>query len=780
MFPKERLWEVKEYSQEKASFWAAELGISPLITGILLERGMDSLEAMKEFLYGSAHPFHNPFLMKDMARAVERIKAALKNQEQITVYGDYDVDGITASSLLYVFLEGLGARVNTYIPQRKSEGYGLNDDAIRHIYDQGTTLMITVDCGISGAKEVAHAPAGMDIIITDHHTVPIELPLAHSIINPKQKDCPYPFKDLSGVGLAFKLCQALSMKAGEEEPAWQDLVELVALGTVADIVPLLGENRELVRRGLKAMTTTRLVGLEELIKVSRRREGEALTTETIGFAMAPRLNAVGRLEHAQLAVELLVTKDREKAQAIAQELDGENSLRKEITNKIQAEAEAMLARQQRIETAIILASEGWHQGVIGIVASRLVEKYHLPTILMSINEGVAKGSCRSIPALNLYEAIASQSHLLTQFGGHHQAAGLTLPVANVEAFIAGFRAHVQGILEPKDYLPVQRVDAYIGVNGRLTLEDLDQLELLEPCGCQNPHPVFAFKQARLSGVRTIGSEAKHLQMQVTKGDYTYKATLWNQAALKYTYYEGAIVDIAFLPRRNFFLDQWSVQLLPLAVKSPLELWDFRQSRESRLGYVKSLLRREGAVAVYCQRQEQLQEKLKSEEGPSLAGLSFLEEHSALPCSTLVVYDLPQVSLKGLVPLWRQQGLKRLLLAYNIDSYRKAMAQLRLRHPDREQMTYAYKELMQALKQGDSLDRQEFLLAHSDLVSPAALEILEELAIISLREGRVFKGIIKKCSLQDSPLYCRLQAEYTAMKEIYSENIGLSQQELAKL
>ena len=434
MMHKERIWDIKEYNSQKADYLAEELNISPMVTGILLERGLQDAASMRDFLYGSAAPFHDPFLLKNMQRSVERIERALAAGEQITVYGDYDVDGISASSLLYLYLKQRGGRVATYIPQRKSEGYGLNDEALKNIAEKGTTLVIPVDCGISGLHEVANAPKSLDIIITDHHTVPEVLPPAYAIINAKQRDCGYPFKHLSGVGIAFKLCQALEQREPGRLPKWQELTELAALGTVADIVPLIGENRELVRRGLKAMETTKLVGLRALIKASGCPE-TGIASDNIGFGLAPRLNAVGRLEHAQLAVELLVTDDSVKAEKIAAELNRENTLRQEISRQIMEEAEAQLAQEKHIDTAIVLASEGWHQGVIGIVASRLVDKYHLPTILISLNNGVAKGSCRSIPALNLYEAIDAERDLLTQYCGPDAAgravAGIQAPLPRI-------------------------------------------------------------------------------------------------------------------------------------------------------------------------------------------------------------------------------------------------------------------------------------------------------------------------------------------------------------
>ena len=300
---KHKIWQFNEFNKDEAKLLGHELGVSPLVAGILLNRGIKDAGAAREFLYGSAEPFHDPFLMKDMAKSVDRIWQGIDNHERITVYGDYDVDGISASSLLYLFLKDCGADVNTYIPERKSEGYGLNIDALNNLYAAGTTLVVTVDCGISAVKEIAGAPAGLDIIVTDHHTPPEVLPKAYALVNPHQKDCNYPFEHLSGVGVAFKLCQALYKKSHPAEPLWDGNTEFVALGTVADIVPLWGENRALVKQGLKRMETTANVGLKALMEKSRCPEKD-ISSENIGFILAPRLNAVGRLEHAQLAVEL--------------------------------------------------------------------------------------------------------------------------------------------------------------------------------------------------------------------------------------------------------------------------------------------------------------------------------------------------------------------------------------------------------------------------------------------------------------------------------------------
>ncbi len=780
MIQKERIWDIQEYNKEKASCLAAELGISPLVTGILLERGMQDVAAMRNFLYGSSEPFHDPFLLKDMQRTVARVEMALAADEQITVYGDYDVDGITASSLLYIYLKQRAAKVNTYIPKRKSEGYGLNDEALRTIAESGTTLVITVDCGISGLHEVENAPKELDIIITDHHTVPDILPPAYAIVNAKQSDCSYPFKELSGVGVAFKLCQALEQRTPGEAPKWQQLTELAALGTVADIVPLLGENRELVRRGLAAMANTELVGLKALIKVSGCSQTD-ITAENIGFGLAPRLNAVGRLEHAQLAVELLVTDDAAKAERIAAELNSENSLRQEISRKIMEEAEAQLAQEQHIDTAIVLASEGWHQGVIGIAASRLVEKYHLPTILFSINDGVAKGSCRSIPALNLYEAIAAESDLLTQFGGHHQAAGLTLPAALLSEFKRRFCAYVAAHLQPEDYLPHQVVDCVVGGSGEITQQDLQQLALLEPCGCANQPPVFAFCNALMHNQRSMGKDHNHLQFLLDKGDFSYRGLMWNNADLLPYLFDNMIADVAFQPKLNEWNNETSVQLHAVSIRQQLTLGDLRQSSDDKWRLLRGIARVHNNILAYA-----ADLPAKSVQGID----AFITFAGYADCLTqpnpqikaaeeIVLVDLPPVPLRDLLHCLCTQGAKHVTLLFNQHDFMQEYKRLQLTHPDREGMTLAYKLVMNALKEETDVDAEKFLSANHEQISEEAVKIMEQLGFISYNNGIIKKGAIKRCSLQDAPLYVELQQQRERLESIYRENIRLSQYELLR-
>jgi single-stranded-DNA-specific exonuclease len=780
MIAKERIWEIRAYDEHKADCLAAELNISPLVTGILLERGLSDLASMREFLYGSATPFHDPFLLKDMAKSVERIEKALQAGEKITVYGDYDVDGITASSLLYIYLHGRGAKVNTYIPQRKSEGYGLNDEALQSIAADGTSLIITVDCGISGLHEVEHAPRSLDIIITDHHTVPEVLPPAYAIVNAKQADDGYPFKDLSGVGIAFKLCQALEQKVPGGLPRWRELTELAALGTVADIVPLLGENRELVRMGLKAMETTSLVGLRALIKASGCPQSE-IAADNIGFILAPRLNAVGRLEHAQRAVELLVTDDEEQAEFIAQELNEENALRQEISKQIQAEAEAQLAQEEHIDTAIVLASEGWHQGVIGIVASRLVDKYHLPTILLSITGETTKGSCRSIPALNLYEAIAAEKDILSQFGGHHQAAGLTLPTDKIAEFRERFKEQVCSRLKAEDYLPRQSVDCVISGKRELTVQDIRELQLLEPCGCANNLPIFAFRSAQLHNAKSLGKEQNHLQFYLNKGDYSYRCLMWNNASFLHFMFDNMIADVAFQPRINVWREETKVQLQTVSIRQELCLGDFRTHGADKYRLLAALARTREQVDVFVDDLVSVPQELRQGAISShLRFVTYAEQAQGLEAGGCVaLLDCPTLKLKQLVGELRKADIGQLYLFYKQREHDELCKRLELEQPRREGMTQAYKTLMGLLARRSQIELSAFLHDYEGIIGKNAVKIMNELGFITIKDDIIERSTVKRCQLEDSPLYARLQEQRKILEATYKENLYVSAYEILR-
>ena len=515
-----------------------ELGISPLLAGILVRRDLTEPEKVKEFLEGKTQPYYDPFRLKDMDRAVDRILQALQQGEPMTIYGDYDVDGTSASSLLYLFLQARGAKVDVYVPRRDREGYGLNGPALEKIAARGTKLLITVDTGISGAQVVADAPKGLDIIITDHHLAPRQLPPALAVVNPNQPGDGYPFKGIAGVGVAFKLCQALEQRrTGQPDLYWDELIELVALGTVADMVPLQDENREIVRKGLARMPHSPLPGLQALIHVTVA-PGSAINSGTIGFGLGPRINAAGRLDDAMTAVKLLTARDPETAKELAEELNSANQERQALSQKIFEEAERQLAKQGPPEWSLVLGEEGWHPGVIGIVASRMTEKYHLPSVLLSIDGETAKGSCRSIPPLDLYQALDRCRDHLVQFGGHAQAAGLTIRTAEIPAFREAFARVVAEMLDHKPYEPAAVPDWFVPEDREITPEAVAQLAQMEPFGVGNPAPVLGFAKAQIQEVSLLGRDHNHLKFLLKQGGFRYKGLLWQEGPRFHSFYRG--------------------------------------------------------------------------------------------------------------------------------------------------------------------------------------------------------------------------------------------------
>lgn len=742
-------------NSKKAEEIASTLNISPLVAGVLLNRGMEDVREIEEFLYGKAEPFYNPFLMKDMQKAVERIEASLAAGEKISVYGDYDVDGITATSLLYLYLQGRGAKVDVYIPKRSDEGYGLNHDAIRGLYENGTKLLVTVDCGISANAEVAAVPAGMDVIITDHHTPPEVLPAAYAIVNPHQHDCAYPFKELAGVGVAFKLCQALERRINPQGMYWQENLELVALGTVADIVPLLDENRELVRMGLKSLKQTKNLGLLELIKIADLGN-RPLNSESIGFGLAPRLNAAGRLEHALSAVRLLTTNDVSEAEVIAEQLNEENTIRQAISKKIFHEAEEILSRQEKIDTAIVLAKDDWHPGVVGIVASRLVEKYHLPTILITVANGEAKGSCRSIPPLNLYDALASCKDYLQQFGGHHQAAGLTLKSENIEAFRTAFRAQVKSMLSPEDYISKVTPDYLVPEDRRIGTRTVKDLSLMEPYGAANPFPIFAFAGARISHIYLMGKEKNHLKIFLHHGNNIYKAVIWNEADNLPAYYLGEKADFAFAPKLNVFSGEESVDLHISAVEPRRNIVDMRNTGESKIRKLRGIIQQPGRTVVYVHNSQS--------RVPVIDEKDVLIYGDTLPqdARNVVFYDVPPTVIfsEKYLPIKQYPNVTLYLLYDKQDAERVTLSILR-RYPDKIGMAESYRYLSNLLK-SQSVVKLNVLLNHSKTrdcyFTEEIIRIFKELNFIKVEDGQVSMFSRERNELQNSATYRHIVKE----------------------
>ena len=531
---------------------------------VLLTRGYDSVESARRFYDPLLNGMADPFLLPDMRKAVDRLWAAIDRRERIVVYGDYDVDGITSTAMMIGVLEALGADVAPFLPHRVDEGYGLGLDALaRCVETLRPALILTVDCGTGSVAAVNEAHRlGIDVVVTDHHTPGAYVAAAHALVNPKLGSDPDALA-LAGVGVAFKLCHAL-VKSGRglgREPAsridLKDYLELVALGTVADIVPLTGENRSMVRFGLSQLTRTRRAGLMAL-KAVAEIDGE-VDTYDVGFRLGPRLNAAGRLGDALAALDLLVTPDVARASELAGRLDQENRNRQEIEAGIVDEAitEVDASFDSAKDFGLVVGRAGWHPGVIGIVASRIVQRYHRPVVALAIEDGVARGSCRSIEDFDLIRGLTRCGNLLTKYGGHAMAAGLELPVDRVGEFRACFNEACRAALQGHDLRPIQRIDAWTDLAG-VDLALLEALERMRPFGFGNTTPTLACRGVRLAGEpKRVGSDGQHLRMSLTQGGALRAAVAFGMGDRPVP--QGAL-DVAFQVRRNVFRGEVRVDI----------------------------------------------------------------------------------------------------------------------------------------------------------------------------------------------------------------------------
>lgn len=560
----EKRWKKLPSEPELQRKLTEELKLSPLLAQLLINREISDPQQADRFLNSTLSDLHSPFLMKDMDRAVDRIISAIKNREMLCIYGDYDVDGITATALLKVFFSEIGAQLITYFPHRLKEGRGLNPEALDRISHRGAKLLITVDCGISDNEPVAYAHRlGIDTIITDHHEVPEDLPPARAILNPRQKDCKFPYKTLAGVGVAFNLVIALRARLREEgffrdreAPNLKQYLDLVALGTVADIVPLTDENRIFVKYGLEQLTAGRRLGIRALKEVSGCAFG-SIDTVAVGFRLAPRINAAGRLDQADEGLKLMTTNNEEEANAIARKLNEENYQRQQIEENILKEACSLVEADVRLKkgASLVLTSPDWHQGVIGIAASRLTNEYFKPTILIAVKEGVGKGSARSIPGFNIYQGLKSCHDLLKTYGGHRWAAGLTILEERIDEFRDRFELLVTESLSEEDLVPQLDIDAFISLP-KITENLIEELNLLEPFGAGNPEPIFAATGLKLIDSWIVGNN--HLKLKIREKKKIYSAIGFRMADRHPL--PSSTIDLAFIPQFNEWEGVRSVQL----------------------------------------------------------------------------------------------------------------------------------------------------------------------------------------------------------------------------
>ncbi len=538
--------------------------IAPLVVQILYNRGVTADQEIAAFLQ-TDRPTTTAdlFRMAGMNHTVDRIRRAIKAHEPIAIYGDYDVDGVTATALLVQTLAAFGADVRPYIPRRADEGYGLNVEALQHLKEDGVRLVITVDCGVRSLTEVAFAKSiGLDLIVTDHHMPTEDLPDAYALINPKQPACPYPFKELAGVGLAFKLAQALlivNAKTDEKKAALteDDLIDLVALGTVADLAPLLGENRLLVARGLQQLRRTQRPGLRALLQISGVK---SIDTGAIGFSLGPRLNAAGRLDHALNAYDLLMTADQTKAEHIALELDARNRERQTITKELSDRAREIVMAHSNGSAALLFAADpSFNSGVVGLVASRLTEEFYRPSVVIEQGLHESRGSCRSIPEFHMTQALDECRELFIRHGGHAAAAGFTIETTKLDILAQRLSDIAQRQLGGQELLPTLAIDAVLHLH-KLKPELFHALQQLEPHGYANPQPMFASRGVSIVEIRTVGMESAHLKMKVGDGGTIFDAIGFKFGHMADRLTRGDKLDIAYTFEENEWNGERKYQL----------------------------------------------------------------------------------------------------------------------------------------------------------------------------------------------------------------------------
>jgi len=563
------LWEVMECDEDAAARLAADVGISRIVARILINRGVTTPDEITDFLDPSLSALHDPFLLPDMQPAVERLTRAVRQGERICVHGDYDVDGVTGAALLVRTLRALGATVDYRLPHRRHEGYDIKVATVEEAAANGVRLILTCDCGINAFEPAARArELGVDLIITDHHEPGAELPRAVAVVNPKRRDVQYPFPELAGVGVAYKLAQALVRNLDSNEESFKArFVDLVTLGTVADVVPLIGENRAFVKHGLNAIASSKKIGIQTMLREAKL-SGKPLSTYYLGFVLAPRINAVGRMDDASKALELLLTQDEARAVELAQEMERHNTERRAEQERILDEAIAQAETKDIDSTPVlVLSAADWNTGVVGIAAGKISEMFCRPAILLSRDEecGVASGSARSVDGFNLLESLHHCCHLLGRYGGHASAAGLSLSLENLDEFECAINAYAADMLTPEQLI------ARIVVDAELTPSDItrslaDSLARLEPFGEGNSEPLFISRGMKVLDRQRVG-DGSHLRMRVDgDGNGPLSCICFGLGDMESSVELGSRVDLCYSIRLNAYNGVESVQLVVKAIR----------------------------------------------------------------------------------------------------------------------------------------------------------------------------------------------------------------------
>lgn len=596
-------WIVRSGNKEDATMFAEKLGVSPYAALIASTRGINTIDGAREFFGLNERKSVDPMDFPDMYAAVKRIQKALDEFERIAVYGDYDADGVTSTALLYSYLEMQGADVVYYVPNRHTEGYGLSYEAIDKLSIMGVKLIITVDNGISAVDEAKYIrELEMELIVTDHHLPSEALPQAVAVVDPHRTDCNLKFKDYAGVGVAYKLICALE---GEENGITDSFVDLVTVGTVADVMPLIKENRELVRRGVTMLADSDRIGIQALIEAAGLGSRK-MTSTSVAFGICPRINAAGRMGSADRAIRLLLSDDYDEAMLLAQEINDENVTRQQTEQDILIQAVEQINKnpEWQYQNVLVVAGEGWHDGVVGIVASRLVEKYGKPTLVITIDGDNAKGSGRSIEGFNLYDAISHCGDCLTHFGGHTLAAGIGLKTTDIDAFRTAINDYSDTIEMP---FPVQNIDFKLNP-ACVNTEMLETVEQLEPFGAGNPQPIFGLYNMTVTDIQSIGN-GKHLRVILERNGISLQTVKFRTVQAEFPFFKGDVVDAAVGLEPNEYLGQLRVSILLKNIKLHDMVEDdlFSSMRDFSLlmrgrsdGFDPSLLipQRETTAAVY--------------------------------------------------------------------------------------------------------------------------------------------------------------------------------------
>lgn len=549
-------WEIYDSNEQKVKEICDKYNLNKIIGKIIVNRNVTSDEDVRIFITPTRDDFHDPFLFKGMDIAVDRILQVINNKEKIIIYGDYDVDGITSTTVLKKYLQERGGIVNTYIPNRLNEGYGLNKEAIKKIKEMGTDLIITVDCGISGIEEVKYAKElGIEVIVTDHHEVGEVLPDALAVIDAKRKDNTYPFNLLAGVGVVFKVIQAISIKLNLKAEEYLKYLDLVCVGTISDIVPLEGENRTIAKLGLMLIRVTKNLGLRELIKSSGYKE---IDSNTISFGVAPRINACGRMGHEEEALKLFLAETKEEAVEVTKKLNEYNTLRQNTEKAIYEDAVSKIEKENiENKNSIIVGGYNWHHGVIGIVSSKVTEKYYKPSILLCFEDRIAKGSGRSIQGFDLYEGLTKCSELLDKFGGHAMAVGLTLNKENFENFKDKFEKIAEEA-NIKEMVPTIYIDEEVKLKD-ISMDLVKSLSVLEPFGEANKVPLFLIKNLKIDSIRAL-SEGRHLKLSLRDESVVINAIGFDIGNLAEEYKIGDKIDVVGTLEINSFNGFSSIQI----------------------------------------------------------------------------------------------------------------------------------------------------------------------------------------------------------------------------